>query len=190
MAMSDRGADPSKQAFQDLYGRLNRRLLVHLTRRMHDLDAATELWAECWASAFAGWSRCKARSDAELEAWIFGISRNQLGAYYRSGEIARRALDQLRWTVPSVTQTDRIEIERDAELAALRAVLNEAVDRLPAMRRQAVQLRVVEGLTYEEVAARLSCSQQAARAHVSRGLRQLERQINRDEIVDLQGANQ
>jgi len=156
---------------------------------MHDVDAASELWAECWACAFAGWSRCEARSEGELEAWIFGIARNQLGAYYRSGEIARRALDQLRWTVPGVTQTDRIEIEADAGLAALRAMLSEALERLPAMRRQAVELRVIDGLAYEEVAARLGCSQQAARAHVSRGLRQLERQMNRDQMLDLQGAN-
>jgi RNA polymerase sigma-70 factor (ECF subfamily) len=187
--MRSRRGDRSKQAFEELYDRIGRRLLVHLARRMHDVDAATELWAECWAAAFAGWSRCKARSDRELEAWIFGIARNQLGSYYRSGEIASRALDLLMWTVPSVFESDRVDIERDAELAALRALLREALDRLPAMRRQAVELRVLGGLTYEEIAARLGCSELAARAHVSRGLRQLERQMNRDQILDLQGAN-
>jgi len=188
-AMPNRGGDRSKQAFEELYDRISRRLLVHLVRRMHDVDAATELWAECWAAAFAGWAQCKARSDSELEAWIFGIARNQLGTYYRSGEVASRALDQLMWTVPSVLESDRADIERDAELAALRAVLREALDRLPAMRRQAVELRVLGSLTYEEIAARLGCSEQAARAHVSRGLRQLERQMNRDQILDPQGAN-
>jgi RNA polymerase sigma factor (sigma-70 family) len=189
-AMRSRRGDRSKQAFEELYDRIGRRLLLYLARRMHDIDAATELWAECWAAAFAGWSRCKALSDRELEAWIFGIARNQLGAYYRSGKIASRALDQLMWTVPSVLESDRVEIERDGELAALRAVLREALDRLPAMRRQAVELRVLGGLTYEDVATRLGCSGQAARAHVSRGLRQLERQMNRDQILDLQGAHQ
>lgn len=188
--MRDQGGDRSKQAFEELYDRLGRRLLVHLARRMHDVDAATELWAECWAAAFAGWSRCKARSDSELEAWIFGIARNQLGSYYRSGEIASRALDQLMWTVPRVLESDRVDIERDAELAALRAVLRPALDRLPAMRRQAVELRVLGGLSYGEITARLGCSHQAARAHVSRGLRQLERQLDRDQILELQGANQ
>lgn len=188
--MRNRSGDRSKQAFEELYDRVGRRLLVHLARRMRDVDAATELWAECWAAALAGWSRCKARSDSELEAWIFGIARNQLGSYYRSGEIASRSLDQLAWTVPSVLESDRADIERDAELAALRAVLRKALDRLPPMRRQAVELRVLSGVTYEEIAARLGCSQQAARAHVSRGLKQLERQMNRDQILELQGANQ
>jgi RNA polymerase sigma factor (sigma-70 family) len=187
-AMHNHRGDRSKQAFEELYGRLGRRLLLHLARRIHDIDAATELWAECWAAAFAGWSRCKARSDGQLEAWIFGIARHQLVHYYRSGEIASRALDQLKWTVPTMPEREYAELERDAELAALRAVLREAVDRLPAMRHQAVELRVLEGLSYEHVAARLGCSEQAARAHVSRGLRQLERQLNREQILDLQGA--
>jgi RNA polymerase sigma factor (sigma-70 family) len=155
---------------------------------MHDIDAATELWAECWAAAFAGWSHCKAQSDGELEAWIFGIARNQLVYYYRSGEIASRALDQLKWTVPPVLESDHAELERDAELVALRAVLREAIYRLPAMRHQAVELRILQGLSYDQVAARLGCSAQAARAHVSRGLRQLERQMNREQILELKGA--
>jgi DNA-directed RNA polymerase specialized sigma24 family protein len=51
-----------------------------------------------------------------------------------------------------------------------------------------VELRTLRGVSYEEVAARLGCSEQAARAHVSRGLRQLERQMNREQVRDLQGA--
>lgn len=182
--------DRSKRAFEELYDRLNRRLLVHLARRMHDVDAATELWAECWAAAYGGWARCKAQSHSELDAWMFGIARNQLGSYYRSGAIASRALDQLRWTIPELRANDRVEIERDAELAELRVVLNDALDGLPARRRDAVKLRVLRDLSYTEIAAQLGCSEQAARAHVSRGLRQLERQMHRDQILELQGENQ
>jgi RNA polymerase sigma factor (sigma-70 family) len=188
-AMRARGRESSKEAFEELYDRIGRRLLLYLVRRLHDLDAATELWAECWAAAFAGWSRCRARSESELEAWMFGIARNQLGSYYRSGGIASRTLEQLRWTVPSVGEGERAEIERDAELATLRVVLREALERLSPMRRRAVELRVLDARGYAEVAARLGCSEQAARAHVSRGLRQLERQMNRDQLVELQGAN-
>jgi RNA polymerase sigma factor (sigma-70 family) len=180
--------DRSKLAFEELYDRVGRRLLLYLAGRMHDLDAATELWAECWAAAFAGWAGCRAGSAGELEAWMFGIARNQLGSYYRSGQIASRVVEQLRWAVPAVLDSDRAEIELDAELARLRVVLAGALAQLPTMRRKAVKLRVLEGLSYDQVAAALGCSEQAARAHVSRGLRQLERQMDREQIVELQGA--
>jgi RNA polymerase sigma factor (sigma-70 family) len=178
----------TKAAFEELYNRVSRRLLLHLIGRMHEVDAATELWAECWAIAFAGWTRCKARSDGEAEAWIFGIARNQLGDYYRSGEIRRRMIEQLQWTAPIVQETERTELELEANLSALRAVLIAALDRLPDMRSRAVRLRVLEGLPYWDVAVRLGCSEQAARAHVSRGLKQLQGQIDREQIVDLEEA--
>ena len=182
--------DRSKRAFERLYDRLGRRLLLYLTRRMQDVDAATELWAECWAVAFAGWSGCDARSDSEVEAWVFGVARNQLGHYYRSGKVARRALEQLRWTVPAVHEDDRAEIECDAELAELRGMLSEALGRLRPIRRQAISLRILKGLSYAEVAQRMGCSEQAARAAVSRGLSQLQAYIDREQIGELQGANQ
>jgi RNA polymerase sigma-70 factor (ECF subfamily) len=178
----------TKTAFEGLYDRSSRRLLLYLVARMHDVDAATELWAECWAIAFAGWTRCKAQTDGEAEAWIFGIARNQLGGYYRSGEVRRRMIEQLQWTAPTVQENERTELELQANLSALRALLRGALDRLPDMRSRAVQFRVLEGLPYEDVAARLGCSEQAARAHVSRGLKQLERQIDREQILDLEEA--
>jgi RNA polymerase sigma-70 factor (ECF subfamily) len=165
--------DRSKEAFEALYARLGERLLVYLARRVQDVDTATELWAECWASAYEGWRRCRAVGPGEQEAWVVGIARRQLAGYYRSGAIERRACERLGWSVPDVGADEHEEIERRAELASLRSLLLAALDELPERRRQAVQFRVVAGLPYHDVAERLGCSEQAARAHVSRGLRSL-----------------
>ncbi len=176
--------DRSKRAFERLYERAGRRMLIFLVRRLHDVDAATELWAECWAAAFAGWSRCRASTAAEEEAWLFGIARRQLAAYYRTGAIRRRALERLRWEAPLIVDGDEHEeLERMAELEALRPVLAQALGMLPHKRRRAVELRIVAGLPYEQVAARLGCSEQAARASVSRGLRSLAKYIDQAQPI-------
>lgn len=179
--------DRSKRAFEELYDRVAERLLVHLVRRMQDVEAATELWSECWAVAFEGWSRCSAGSPGEAEAWVFGIARRQLASYYRSGAIRRRALQRLRWTAPSVGGAEHDELERIAALDAITTELADALARLPTRRRRALQLRVVAGLPYSEVAARMACSEQAARAHVSRGLRGLAQVLDHDRLVELEG---
>lgn len=188
--MSREGArrNRSKEEFEQLYDRLGRRLLVYLARRMHDVDAATELWAECWAAAFEGSPRCQAASAAEEEAWVFGIARKQLAAYYRSGAIKHRALERLKWTVPELDSGEHEELERFAELDALRSRLSEALAELSDTRRTAIQLKVVTGLSYREVAARMGCSQQTARAHVSRGLRRLAAALDRSDPTGLRGA--
>jgi RNA polymerase sigma-70 factor (ECF subfamily) len=71
----------------------------------------------------------------------------------------------------STDDYDRIEDLVDFE--EVRAGVVEAFGRLSDDQRQAMTLRVIEGRPYEEVAQTLSCSEQAARARVSRGLRRL-----------------
>jgi RNA polymerase sigma-70 factor (ECF subfamily) len=179
-AFKRRGTENPRASFEALYERLAERLLVYLARRVRDPDAAAELWAECWAVAFAGWPRCRAREPGKAEAWVFGIARHQLAAYYRSGAIRRRALERLRWTAPSLSADERERIDRLAELDVLSPALERALAALPQARRQAVQLRVVDDLPYDAIAQRLGCSEQTARAHVSRGLRRLERALTPD----------
>jgi len=173
---------PSKQAFIELHDRLGRRLMGYLVRRVHDTEAAAELWAECWAVAYENWHRCRAGSDAQTEAWVFGIARNLLAAYYRTGAIRLRALERLQWSVPPVDAALDDEIERVVDREALRAAFAQALETLPPMRRSAVRLRVIDGLDYSEVATRLGCSEQAARAHVSRGLKRLADVVDRLEL--------
>src|SRR5437588_683590 len=57
--------------------------------------------------------------------------------------------------------------------AALRAPLAEALETLADDQREALKLRVIDGLPYPDVAARLDCAETAARQRVSRGLRRL-----------------
>lgn len=180
--------DRGKLAFEALYDRAAERLLVSLARRTQDTGVAGELWAECWAAAFEGWSRCRARGPEAEEAWLFGIARRRLADYWRSGAIEHRALERLRWTVPSSSLSEDEELVRIAELDALRDALADALAALPERRRRAVALRIVDGLSYPEVAARLGCSEDTARAHVSRGLRGLQRKLDPTALTSIQGA--
>jgi RNA polymerase sigma factor (sigma-70 family) len=178
-----RGTENVKTSFEALYDRVAERLLIYLARRVRDPDAAAELWAECWAAAFESWPRCRASGPAEAEAWMFGVARNQLAAYYRTGAIQRRALEKLGWAAPSLGADEREWIDRAVDVEVLSPALDEALAELPQKRRQAVQLRVVEDLPYDAIANRLGCSEQTARAHVSRGLRRLESVLASDNDV-------
>ena len=60
--------------------------------------------------------------------------------------------------------------------------LDEALAHLPEAQQQAIRLRVVEDLGYDEAAERLATTPQAVRARVSRGLSAL-----RKHLFDLHG---
>lgn len=177
----------TQQAFIELYGGVDRRLMSYFARRVHDNQAAAELWSECWAVAYENWRHCRADSEGSAEAWLFGIARNLLASYYRRGRIRRRALDRLRWRVPIADGALDEELERVVDREALRQAFAEALDTLPPRRRRAVKLRIVDGLDYSALADQLNCSEQAARAHVSRGLKQLAKVLDRRELYIVSG---
>ena len=59
--------------------------------------------------------------------------------------------------------------------------LDEAMAELPPGERSAVELRVVDGLPYDAVAAGLATSEGAARVRVARGLGRLRQRLIGDE---------
>jgi RNA polymerase sigma-70 factor (ECF subfamily) len=68
---------------------------------------------------------------------------------------------------------DYERIEELVDLAPIREALVEALATLGAEQRDALQLRVIDELSYPDVASRLGCAEAAARQRVSRGLRRI-----------------
>jgi RNA polymerase sigma-70 factor (ECF subfamily) len=92
-------------------------------------------------------------------------------------------MDRLGVDRPVMGEDERRRVEELAGLERLRPVLAAELDRLPPDQREAVRLRVVDELEYDELAARLDISAQTARARVSRGLRALGEAIKLTEEV-------
>lgn len=168
----DAGAD-----FASMYAREGEAVLLFLARRTLDVAVATDLMAETFALAFCSWSRLRDRSDEEVRAWLFTVARRQVSRYLRRARVERRAVQRLGVRVPPVHEDDVAAIEERAGLAELRGALRVELAQLSAEQREALQLRVVEDRSYEEVARMLGVSEQAARARVSRGLRALARAL-------------
>jgi len=164
-------------AFIALYERDAEAVLLFLVRRTFDVEVALDLTAETFAQAWRGWPRVRTDSVAEVQGWLFTIARRQLGRYLRRGRVERRALRQLGVPVPALEPDEIAQIERAAEIAALRDAIGAGLRALTERQREAVQLRVVDELPYDEVARRLGTTETTARARVSRGLRALSAEL-------------
>ncbi|HEU0249428.1 MAG TPA: sigma-70 family RNA polymerase sigma factor, partial [Solirubrobacteraceae bacterium] len=155
--------------------------------RVHEPELARDLLAETFASAIAGGPSFRGQTDEELSGWLWSIARNTLGDQRRreQGDDARiRRLGRGR-----IALSDR-EIERVEELAGI-AELREAVaqrlSELPFDQREAVRLRVLDDLPYEEIARSMRTTADTARARVSRGLRSLNIALSREHRAWRQG---
>ena len=110
-------------------------------------------------------------ADGSGAPWLFGIARNLLRQYHKHNRIETAARDRLGLPV-AFDGTRGLRARRRAHRGpALRPGAARRGRGAAGRQRRALELRVVQQLSYDEVAGRLGCSQNAARLRVSRALR-------------------
>jgi RNA polymerase sigma-70 factor (ECF subfamily) len=160
------------EAFAGVFERHAEELLGYFARRTLDPDAAGELVAETFAQAFASRRRFRDRGLGAT-GWLYGIARHQLSRYFRRGAVDTRARRRLGMPERIVSDEDYERIEELVDFERVGRAIGKAFSLLSEEQREALTLRVIDGRPYREVAETLRCSEETARARVSRGLRRL-----------------
>jgi RNA polymerase sigma-70 factor, ECF subfamily len=153
------------------------RLLAFAARRTFDADLALDVVGEAFATAFERRTRFRGGTREEAVGWLYAITRTVLSHQHRRRTVERRALARLGVEPPVMGEDERRRVEELAGLADLRAAVAREMAALPEAQRDAVRLRIVDELSYDDLAARLGITPDTARARVSRGLRALTRAI-------------
>ncbi len=97
----------SPAEFGAVYREHARLVLVHLTRRTFDPEAALDLTAETFAQAFASRRRFRGETDDDVARWLLGIANHVLARSVRRGRAERRAVRRLGIDVPALEPEDR-----------------------------------------------------------------------------------
>jgi len=157
-------------AFRVLYDRYAERMFRYFIRRTGNHDASLDLTAETFARAWFGVAAFRDLAGGSAGPWLFGIARNVLFASVAAGRLESEARTKLGLLMDRNTE----EPETDARWLT---DVDQAVAALPSQQREAIELRVMADLSYEETAAALGCSPTAARIRVSRALSALRSAI-------------
>lgn len=167
--------DATPDAFGELYERHVRAVHSWLDRRLP--WAAVDLTAETFARAWLWRSRFRDQRNGSALPWLLGIAANVLRESLRRDRVDTRARKRLG--LPLELAGDDPYSEVVTRLSS-RPTLSDALADLPEEQRRAVELRVLEDLSYREVARRLSIKPAAARLRVSRALRRLAMQTKEE----------
>lgn len=160
------------QAFRALYDRWAETLLAYFYRRVFDVEVAADLMAETFAVAFE--KRTSFRDVGRPGgAWLHGIASRELSRYFRRRNVELRTLARLGLERPELDRESSAAIESLCGTTDHSTAIAAALKRMSLAEREAVSLRVVEELPYAAIAARLSCTEVAARVRVHRGLARL-----------------
>ena len=132
-------------SFLALYDDRAEALLRFFARRTLDPQVAADLTAETFVQAFAS----RDRFDPERgdpAGWLFGIARHELDSYLRTSQVEQAACRRLDVPERSLSPADYERVEALIDFAAVGRQVQEALGGLATEQRQAVVLRVVEGL--------------------------------------------
>lgn len=163
-------AGGEQEALVALYQRYQRPLFVFLLRLLRDERLAEEvlqdvlvaIWQD--AASFAGRSR--------VSTWVFGIAHHQAAQATR-----RRALPQ----VPPEEYTELEDADQDAERVtfalALQEDLEAALERLSPIHREALELVLAHGFSYEEAAMITAVPVGTVKSRVNQARRLMQRAL-------------
>jgi len=146
------------EEFERYYRDLRPGLLRFVSARVRDAHAARDLVQEIYAKAFRSLDRYDEKRP--FATWIYTIARNACIDYLR-----RRVRDPLSAVAPNAPvgppDLDNLPASVDhdplgaAERRDLLVAVRAELERLPDHRRAALEMKVLEGLTYREIAEAL-----------------------------------
>ena len=142
---------------EGLYNAHGQALLGYLSRSFGNAEAAEDLLHETFVQALRGLDRLAAATSPR--AWLFGIARRVGLAALR-----RRRMQPL----PEGLAAAQAQ-EADDRLDRMR----RAIGRLPPHQRETLQLRLVDDLSYDEIAAVLEIPVGTVRSRLHNAVRTL-----------------
>jgi RNA polymerase sigma-70 factor (ECF subfamily) len=156
----------------ELLARYGLELARHLRRIVRDDDAAQDLLQDTLLRAHKAFSRLG--EGANERAWLYRIATNAALNHLRAKTREQRALEHAAHETDHAHAPDPHEA---AESAGRREALWRRVAGLPERQRVALTLRIADELEYEEIAARMVCSVDAARANVYQATKRLKLEV-------------
>lgn len=110
------------------------------------------------------------RDFSRFGAWLSTITRNRANDYYRKASPVDRATDS-GTEEPGESRTNDHALEQEAAMTL--AVLRT----LPETYRESLTLRLVEGMTGPEIAARMGLTHGSVRVNLHRGMQMLREKL-------------
>ena len=161
----------SQQGHRDAFGQLYQRYarMVHgiLLAKVPALEAE-DLVHEVFLRALPRLHTL--RESSRFGAWLATITRNMAKDYYRQPRVQRERADDSSTADASAVSDEQAQTNEAAEIL-------ESVRSLPEAYRETLILRLVEGMTGPEIAAKTGLSHGSVRVNLNRGMQQLREKL-------------
>jgi RNA polymerase sigma-70 factor (ECF subfamily) len=148
-------------------------------------DEAEDLMQEIFLKVFR--SLEKFNRDADFSTWLSSVARNYCIDHYRASKREREVLveDALAFDLAPASSGNPYRTLEDQDR---RSLVRRGLDQLPGKLREAVILRDLQGLSYQEMALRLALPEGTVKSRINRGREELARLLLRAQQPSRRGA--
>jgi RNA polymerase sigma-70 factor (ECF subfamily) len=173
LLLVERANAGDQRAFGLLVLKYQRRIQRLIGRMVRDVDLVEDIAQETFIRAYRALHQF--RGDAQFYTWLYRIAVNTakkaLLELKRDPTVSESFLaadeeDETSWRKNEPTSDETPETVLAAKEIA--AVVNAAMDALPDDLKQAVSLREIEGLSYDEIALVMNCPIGTVRSRIFR----------------------
>jgi len=181
------------RAFDLLVSKYQRRVERLIGRFVRDTDLVQDLAQEAFIRAYRALPEF--RGESAFYTWLYRIAVNtakkQLMVLGRDPVITESALAERReredeTSVPPLEQRDEETPEAVLAGKEVARVVNEAIQALSEDLRQALVLREIEGLSYEEIAQVMNCPVGTVRSRIFRAREAIAQRLR--PVLDRRGG--
>ena len=170
----ERAVAGDQGAFELLVIKYQRRIQRLIGRMVRDVDLVEDIAQETFIRAYRALHQF--RGDAQFYTWLYRIAVNTAKKFLlelkRDPTVSENAFksdsedDETSWSgIESITDETPESVLAAKEIAI---AVNTAMDALPEDLRQALVLREIEGLTYEDISELMNCPIGTVRSRIFR----------------------
>ncbi len=179
-ALIERVQRGENAAFDLLVKKYQHRVAALLRRHIADPSELEDVAQEAFLRAYRGLARF--RGDSAFYTWLYRITvntaRNHRIAMDRRGAV-RGGMDpaEAERFDDAALLRDTDTPERHAATGEVRQAIDHAVEAMPACLREALTLREMNGLSYEEIASVMDCPIGTVRSRIARARGAIDERI-------------
>ncbi len=177
VSLIDRCLDGDEAAWEQVIARFKRRVFHIAYKFTGRHDKAEDLTQEVFLKVFR--SLDKFNRDADFSTWLSSVARNYCIDHYRASKREKEVVVEDLVAFDLAPASPGSNPHRALEDRDRRSFLRRGLEALPDKLREAVVLRDLHGLSYQEMAERLALPEGTVKSRINRGREELTRLLLR-----------
>ena len=166
-------------AFDLLVRKYQHRIAALISRYVHDWSEVQDVAQDTFIRAYRAIGNF--RGDAQFYTWLHRIAvntaKNHLVSHSRRPPTDDIEVETAEQFESGLRLRETATPERELMRQQLEQTVMRAVERLPEELREAISMREVEGLSYEEIAQRMQCPIGTVRSRIFRAREAIDNEL-------------